>query len=146
MKRILLTLMATIAGSLSASVVVAGPSIGVVIGIPPIVISAPVYRPAPVYYAPAPAAYQVPPPYYGPAPVAYQIPRPYYTPAPVYYGPAPAYYPPAPVYGTRPVVVLPAPGYYAPVVVAPGYNGRNGHYSGNRGNGHGHYNRGYYGR
>ena len=125
MKRILLTLLVTIAGSLSANVVVAGPSVGVVIGIPPIMIGTPVYRPAPVYYAPAP--------------VAYQVPRLYYAPAPVYYSPAP-------VYGARPVVVLPAPGYYAPVVVAPGYNGRNGHYNSNRGHGHGRYNRDYYGR
>jgi len=112
MKRILLTLMTTIVGSLSANIVAAGPSFGVVIGIPPIVIGAPLYRPAPVYYPPAP--------------VAYQVPRPYYAPAPVYY-------PPAPIYGARPVVLRPAPGYYAPVVVAPGYYGRNGHY-----------NRGYY--
>lgn len=49
MKRILLTLMVTIAGSVSANAVVAGPSVGVIIGIPQIVIGAPVYRPAPVY-------------------------------------------------------------------------------------------------
>lgn len=133
MKRILLTLIATIAGTLTSSAVVAGPSVGVAIGIPPIVIGAPVYRPAPVYYAPAQVAYPVQQPYYAPAPVAYAVPQPYYAPAPVYY-------PPAPVYVAPRVVVRPVPGYYAPVVVAPGY------YGGYRGNGHGYYNRGYYGR
>ena len=64
MKRILLTLMVTIAGSLSANVVIAGPSVGVVIGVPPIVIGGPVYRPAPVYYAPAPVHYVPAPVYY----------------------------------------------------------------------------------
>ena len=64
----------TVIGSLSANVVLAGPTFGVIIGLPPIIIGAPVYRPAPVYYAPAPR------PYYGPAPV-------YYAPAPVYGGP-----------------------------------------------------------
>ncbi len=132
MKRILLTLVVTITGALSANVVVAGPSFGVAIGIPPIVIGGPVYRPAPVYYAPPP--------------VVYQVPRPYYAPAPVYYAPAPVYYPPAPVYGARPIVVRPTPGYYAPVVVPPGYNGRNGYHGGYRGNGHGQHNRSYYGR
>ena len=71
--------------------------------------------------------------------MAYQAPRPYYAPAPVYYAPAPVYVAPR-------VVVRPAPGYYVPVVVAPGYYGGNGYYGGYRGNGHGHYNRGYYGR
>ena len=82
MKRILLTLAMTITGSLSTNVVSAGPSFGVIIGLPPIIIGAPVYPLAPVYYAPAP--------------------RPYYAPAPVYYGPAPRY--------TVPIIV--APGYY----------------------------------
>jgi hypothetical protein len=54
MKRILLTLSMTVIGSLSANVVLAGPTFGVIIGLPPIIIGAPVYRPAPVYYAPAP--------------------------------------------------------------------------------------------
>ena len=63
MKKILLTLVATLAGLLSADAVLAGPSVGVVIGVPPIVIGAPVYSPAPVYYAPAPVAYAAPQPY-----------------------------------------------------------------------------------
>ena len=82
MKRMLLTLSMTVIGSLSANVVLAGPTFGVIIGLPPVIIGAPVYRPAPVYYAPAPR------PYYGPAPV-------YYAPAPVYGAPifvGPGYY------------------------------------------------------
>lgn len=82
MKKILLTLAITVTGSLSTNAVLAGPSFGVIIGLPPIIIGAPVYRPAPVYYAPAPG--------------------PYYGPAPVYYAPAPRY--------TAPIIV--APGYY----------------------------------
>ena len=99
MKKILLSLTVTLTGLLSATVVLAGPSVGVVI-------EGPVYRAAPVYYSPAPVTYAVPRPYYAPAPVVYAAPRPYYAPAPVYYAPAP-------------VVVRPAPRYYAPVVVPP---------------------------
>lgn len=107
MKRILLTLMVTIAGSMSANAVVAGPSVGVIIGIPQIVIGAPVYRPAPVYYAPAPI-------YYAPAPV--------YSAPPVVVRAAPRYY--------APVIVAPSNygghGYYG------GYRGY-GHKHYNRG-------------
>ena len=51
--------------------------VGISFGVP-----APVYAPAPVYYAPPPppVAYYPPPAYVAPAPV-------YYAPAPVYYGP-----------------------------------------------------------
>jgi hypothetical protein len=117
MKKILLTLVATLAGLLSADAVLAGPSVGVVIGVPPIVIGAPVYSPAPVYYAPAP--------------VAYAAPQPYYAPVPVY----------APGYVVPPVVVGPAPRYYAPVVVSPRYYGGYGYYGNHRGYGHGYYGR-----
>lgn len=117
MKRILSTLMLSLTGLLAADAVLAGPTVGVVIGVPPIVIGAPVYRPAPVYYAPAP--------------VAYAVPQTYYAPAPVY----------APVYVAPPVVVRPAPGYYAPVVVAPRYYGGYGYHGGHRGYGHGYYGR-----
>ena len=68
MKRILLTLAMIVTGSLSTNAVLAGPSFGVIIGLPPIIIGAPVYSPAPVYYGPAPR-YTVPiivaPGYYG---------------------------------------------------------------------------------
>jgi len=114
MKKILLSLTVTLTGLLSATAVLAGPSVGVVV-------KGPVYRPAPVYYAPAP--------------VVYAAPRPYYAPAPVYYAPAP-------------VVVRAPPRYYAPVVVPPSYYRGHGYYGGHHGHGHGHghYNRGYYGR
>lgn len=128
MKKILLSLTVTLTGLLSATEVLAGPSVGVVI-------EGPVYRPAPVYYAPAPAVYTAQRPYYAPAPVVYTAPRPYYAPAPVYYAPAP-------------VVVRAPPRYYAPVVVPPSYYRGHGYYGGHHGHGHGHghYNRGYYGR
>src|SRR4051812_7855721 len=56
--------------------------VGISFGVP-----APVYAPAPVYYAPPP------PVVYAPRPVYVAPPPVYYAPAPVYYGPPAYYYP-----------------------------------------------------
>lgn len=73
-------------------------TLSVGIGVPGVVVGAPVYSapyvaPAPVYMAP-------------PRPIYYAPPRPVYyaPPPPVYYGP--------PAYRPAPVVVVPAPRYY----------------------------------